>query len=205
MCEFRIPLCNRSKWKALDLEDQIFYEAANKTAAAKPNNFVNSLYQKMGKPQNLLKVALISDLHVDYSYTIGASNVCGKVACCRSDSGMGKTPETRAGKWGDYNCDLNERALDSMLEYIKNEIKPDAVLWGGDSIGHNLDSLTPDQVTNDLTKTTNKIKTAFSSVRVYPTIGNHDSYPMNIISRSKPHDNPYVNSWISNWSDFVHD
>lgn len=79
------------------------------------------------------------------------------------------------------------------------------MLWGGDSIGHNLDSLTPEQVTNDQTKTTNKIKAAFSDIRVYPTIGNHDTFPANIISRSKPHDNPWVNSWISNWSQFVGD
>jgi hypothetical protein len=28
-----------------------------------------------------------------------------------------------------------------MLQYIKNEVKPDVVLWGGDSVPHNLDSL----------------------------------------------------------------
>ena len=47
----------------------------------------------------------------------------------------------KAGKWGDYKCDLNSLALDNMLSFIRNEIKPDVVIWGGDSIPHNTDSL----------------------------------------------------------------
>lgn len=37
---------------------------------------------------------------------------------------------------------MNSIALDSMLDHIKNVIKPDLVMWGGDSIPHNVDSLT---------------------------------------------------------------
>ena len=86
-------------------------------------------------------VALISDLHVDFDYTEGMSNDCGMPLCCRSDSGLPKTESQRAQKWGDYNCDLNTLTLDSMLDFISNELKPDAVLWGGDSIPHNVDTL----------------------------------------------------------------
>jgi len=58
---------------------------------------------------------MISDLHIDYDYTPGASNDCGKPLCCRSDSGPAKTPETTAGKWGDYRCDLTSWTLDSLM------------------------------------------------------------------------------------------
>lgn len=89
-----------------------------------------------------IRVALMSDLHIDYDYLPGASNDCGKPLCCRSDSGPATSPENAAGKWGDYKCDLKEETMISLLQQIKNEIKPDAVLWGGDSIPHNIDTLT---------------------------------------------------------------
>lgn len=72
---------------------------------------------------------------------MGSNNDCGKPLCCRSDSGKPVSEKHKAGKWGDYKCDLNSLALDNMLSYIKNEVKPDVVIWGGDSIPHNTDSL----------------------------------------------------------------
>jgi sphingomyelin phosphodiesterase len=91
-----------------------------------------------------LKFVFISDLHIDYDYVVGADNDCGKPLCCRSDSGIAPSEERSAGKWGDYSCDLNVNTLNSLLSHIKDEIKPDFVLWAGDSIPHNLDSLTFD-------------------------------------------------------------
>jgi len=85
---------------------------------------------------------MISDIHISYDYVIGANNDCGNPLCCRSDSGMGKDAATRAGKWGDYKCDIPARTLESMLGYIKDEIKPDTVFWGGDSVPHNIETLT---------------------------------------------------------------
>lgn len=38
-------------------------------------------------------MALISDLHIDYDYTPGMSNHCGKPTCCRKDSGLPEKPE----------------------------------------------------------------------------------------------------------------
>ena len=92
--------------------------------------------------EGLIKIALMSDIHIDYDYTEGASNVCDRRLCCRSDSGTAKDASTYSGKWGDYKCDIPAITLDSMLSYIKTEIQPDAVLWGGDSIPHNLDTIT---------------------------------------------------------------
>ena len=85
---------------------------------------------------------MISDLHIDYAYQEGADNKCGKPLCCRADSGKAPTKERRAGKWGDYKCDLNPKVLNSLLDHLKNDIKPDFLIWGGDTIPHNLDSLT---------------------------------------------------------------
>jgi sphingomyelin phosphodiesterase len=79
---------------------------------------------------------------LDYDYTPGMNNDCGKPLCCRSDSGPGTNANNTAGKWGDFKCDLNKPTFDTMLAFIKDEIRPDVVMWGGDSIPHNIDTLT---------------------------------------------------------------
>ena len=62
------------------------------------------------KPRNkseLIKIAMITDFHLDWDYTPGAMSVgCGNVLCCRIDSGPGTKPENTAGKWGDFACDV---------------------------------------------------------------------------------------------------
>lgn len=78
---------------------------------------------------------------MDFDYTEGMSNDCGKPLCCRSDSGLPQMNGQAAQKWGDYKCDLNQLTLNNMLEYISQDLKPDAILWGGDSVPHNVDSL----------------------------------------------------------------
>ena len=94
---------------------------------------------KNDKPKSeLIKIAIISDLHVDYGYTPGMSNDCGKPICCRHDSGLPTKPSQIAKKWGDFNCDLAPWTLDSMMSFIKDSAQPDILLWGGDSIPHTL-------------------------------------------------------------------
>jgi len=85
---------------------------------------------------------MFSDLHVDFEYTPGNSNNCGKTLCCRKDSGAPKSPEETAGKWGDYQCDLAPNTMMNMFDFFKDVIKPDLALWGGDSISHNIESIT---------------------------------------------------------------
>lgn len=89
-----------------------------------------------------IKVVMFSDLHVDYNYTAGRSNFCGEALCCRMDSVMPRNLSETAQKWGDYKCDLPPITFQSMLDFIKDEIHPDLVLWGGNSVPHALDTLT---------------------------------------------------------------
>ena len=91
-----------------------------------------------------MKFEFISDFHIDYDNVVGADNDCGKPLCCRSDSEIAPSEEWIAGNWGDYSSDLNVNTLNRFLSHIKDDIKPDFVLWAGDSISHNLDSLTFD-------------------------------------------------------------
>ena len=87
-------------------------------------------------------MVLMSDLHLDYEYTAGNSINCGHPICCRNDSGLPADPSDAAGKWGAYACDTPPIRFENMMEYIKEEIKPDGVLWTGDSVPHNAESQT---------------------------------------------------------------
>ena len=119
---------------------------------------------------------------MDFDYQPGMSSDCGKPLCCRSDSGPAKDEGDKAGPWGDYNCDLNTKAMKSMLNFIKDGIQPEAVLWGGDSIPHNVDSLNFEDNVNILKNVTEIVAKELDGIRIYPTIGNHDTYPQDIFS-----------------------
>lgn len=89
---------------------------------------MNKLYdefdrnEKMNKTKEPIKMVLMSDLHVDYDYTPGMSNNCGKFLCCQSDSGLPTKESEAAGKWGDYQCDLSPKLAQNMLNFIKESI-----------------------------------------------------------------------------------
>jgi sphingomyelin phosphodiesterase len=127
--------------------------------------------------EDLVKVVMMSDLHMDWDYLPGADNSCGKPLCCRSDSGLAPTAERAAGKWGDFKCDLNTLTLDSMLSHIKNEVKPDLVMWAGDSVPHNIDTLDFNANVNIMKNITKEVSEGLDGIKIFPCIGNHDTYP----------------------------
>ncbi len=101
----------------------------------------------------------MSDLHIDYDYLPGADNECNKFLCCRVDTGKAPTKEREAGKWGDYgHCDLPENTYLSLLDYIRDEMKPDVVMWLGDTIPHNVRTLDPTENVETIRRATNSIK-----------------------------------------------
>jgi len=154
-----------------------------KTDLAHSNDYVNNLYSENKErlsainKDDLIKVVMMSDLHMDWDYLEGADNSCGKPLCCRSDSGLAPTAARSAGKWGDYNCDLNTITLDSMLSEIKNNVKPDLVMWAGDSVPHNVDSLTFDSNVAIMKNITKEVSDGLDGIKIFPCIGNHDTYP----------------------------
>ena len=187
LCTYQFEVCDMEGYKKRNMKEEIFEMLAHKPEAAKSNDYVNKMYKankhKTGEP---VKIVSISDLHIDYEYMTGASNNCGKILCCRSDSGKPLKQEEAAGKWGDFNCDLNSVALDSMLTHIKNEIKPDFVLWGGDSIPHDISTLKVSSNIATMKRVTKQMKEGLGNIKIYPTIGNHDTYPMNNFKMNSP-------------------
>lgn len=144
---------------------------------------------------DLVKIVMFSDLHVDYDYATGKSNTCTDQTCCRKDSGEPKDDSQKAGRWGDFKCDLPPATMQNMLDYIKTEIKPQHVFWGGNSVPHNLDRGSEEGNVEIMDKVTTAIFSTLKDIgnkdhqQFYFTIGNHDSFPENSFKASKPGSN----------------
>jgi sphingomyelin phosphodiesterase len=90
----------------------------------------------------------ISDPHLDFDYTEGTLANCNSYLCCRTDVGYPTKPgDIPAGKWGGYFCDTPRITLQSMLDYVRTEIKPDMFIWTGDNSAHNVWDNTQEEVT----------------------------------------------------------
>lgn len=51
-------------------------------------------------------------------------------------------------------CDIPEKLAKNMLNFIKETIKPDVTLWSGDSVPHNIGTLTLDSNVEQIKKVT---------------------------------------------------
>jgi len=52
---------------------------------------------------------------------------------------------------------------------------------------------------------TKEIAEGLDDIAVYPTIGNHDTYPMDIIKAQEPRENDVINEWSPTWAQFIPD
>jgi len=153
--------------------------------------------------KDLLKIAFISDLHMDWDYTEGMNSDCEMPVCCRSTSGLPSTSDKAAGKWGDIQCDIPPRTLQNLLDHLSNDVKPYAVLWGGDSISHNLESVSEESNIEVMKNTTQMVAEGLKGYNIFPTIGNHDTYPQDQITVGGHGFEPAIKEWSPSWTQFI--
>jgi len=69
-----------------------------------------------------------------------------------------------------------------MLDFVKTEINPDLLLWTGDNSPHDVWENDNQEVSGATINITMMIKDAFkgTNISVYPIIGNHDTWPVNV-------------------------
>lgn len=67
-------------------------------------------------------------------------------------------------------CDLPEITFKSMLDYIKNTIKPDIIFWTGDNSPHDIWEITPDEDKNSTRLVTELLMSYFNNTNtaIYP-------------------------------------
>ena len=84
-----------------------------------------------------MKFVQIADSHLDDFYKEGSFADCGSNICCRDSTGKSHG-SINAGKFGslDGPCDTPEITYRKALEFIRDELKPDAIFWTGDNSAH---------------------------------------------------------------------
>ncbi|XP_011505408.1 PREDICTED: sphingomyelin phosphodiesterase-like [Ceratosolen solmsi marchali] len=127
------------------------------------------------------KVLHISDTHYDPYYQEGSNAECNEPLCCRYTNGPPLTPTAAAGRWGDYRkCDTPKRTVDHMLKHIaKTHPDIDYILWTGDLPPHDVWNQTREENLKILRETVEQMVTTFPGIPIFPSLGNHESAPVN--------------------------
>ncbi|XP_058792039.1 sphingomyelin phosphodiesterase-like [Phymastichus coffea] len=127
-----------------------------------------------------LKVLQITDIHYDPHYLEGANAECGEPLCCRATSGVPLSPTHAAGKWGDYRkCDTPKILLENALRHIAKTHKDiDYIIWTGDIPPHDSWNQTKEGNLEIIRETIQLMDTYFKDIPIYPSIGNHESCPV---------------------------
>ncbi|PYI00712.1 Metallo-dependent phosphatase [Aspergillus sclerotiicarbonarius CBS 121057] len=128
---------------------------------------------------NTIRIAHITDTHVDLLYTPGSSTTCRKPICCRPD-----TPRDAPGNtakpcpaWGHSRCDPPLRLLESMISAV-HALQPHLALYTGDVVPHDIWNESQPSVLRSFNTTYTTLQTL--NCPIFPAIGNHDTHPVNI-------------------------
>ena len=131
----------------------------------------------------VIRMAHISDIHLDPKYKKGYNGICSKPICCRNYS-ISNTIDNvgpLSGKYGfEGKCDIPKALLESFVNDAINR-NIDFMIWTGDNAPHNTWEGEQDEVytiTEDI-KTTidNKFNNGNTTIPIFYSLGNHEKYP----------------------------
>ncbi|KAL0575217.1 hypothetical protein V5O48_006756 [Marasmius crinis-equi] len=142
------------------------------------------------------QVVHISDVHIDRGYTVGSEANCTKSLCCRHFADQDGSPVSNpAERNGNIKCDSPVSLLNSMLDAV-NAVGPKFVIFTGDVVDH-FNWLEDQSIVEDDLREFNADMLSKIRSPVFPTLGNHDTAPVNAFARSS--------SMTANHSQFVFD
>ena len=171
-CSYTLRLCDTPKFDEFYADPFVQRVLSSKPASLQSNDYMNNLYKKASK-KDTVRIVQISDPHLDFYYQEGTIKDCNMPVCCRADSGFTDDPARASGYWGDYMCDLPHNTLVNMLEFVRDEIKPDMFVWTGDNSAHNVWDNTESEIiqyTLNITMTIKEVlnRQAEHKVSVFP-------------------------------------
>jgi len=111
----------------------------------------------------------------------------------------------RAAEFGDFDCDTAPVVANFTIEALKHREKPDFIMYGGDHIAYWDENLSLDGALSrikDISDTLHEIRDAYGSdVRVFPILGNHDTFPFFQFPTEGPF---YIYDYAAEqWKDFL--
>ncbi|KAI1319696.1 hypothetical protein EDD11_003390 [Mortierella claussenii] len=148
-----------------------------------------------------IDVLHLSDWHVDDQYTTGSEGACNKPLCCRKYADSPLKPTRAASSWGDYNCDAPAKLGQDLLKFVPSVANINFTILTGDVPPHDVWLETQASVLS-LEKTAYDVMSSGLSSTVYPTVGNHESAPVNLFpTPASGVDNKWLyDSLADNWS-----
>lgn len=173
-------------------------------------------------PKDNLRVAHVSDLHLDPRYFVGGEADCtygATVQCCRSNSvnflkfqdhfvdGTLRDDQImhKANYWGSLKCDTPWALLASSMEALKHvggDNGYDIALFTGDLVAHD----DPYRYSHDFVKYSEQaqfdmLKHYLGNTPLVPSLGNHDTTPLNCMAASQwyPDNLQYQWDWDLNY------
>lgn len=178
---FKVGWCETPKFVKENLTAWLENVMADKPDLPSPQSTGDQVY----------RFAHISDLHFDYEYLVGAPTACSLPLCCRA----GYPGNGTAGYWGDYNCDIPYRTLDAGISQLSQH-PVDFILMTGDFAPHDIWNQSHAAQLRYIGGATEAIWQHFNSsqVALYPTLGNHECFPVNVFNMG---DEQWVTKYIS--------
>jgi 3',5'-cyclic AMP phosphodiesterase CpdA len=136
-------------------------------------------------PIYALNILHLSDAHLDLKYEIGSFSSCEQdkygLKCCRNNS-IGIYPYTKASKYGSFNCDSSSLLINNTLKYISKHHIVDIIIYTGDTVNHHDFDQSLDDNINTIYNFHMLLLKYFPNSTILPTIGNHDTFPVDQMS-----------------------
>jgi predicted MPP superfamily phosphohydrolase len=94
-----------------------------------------------------------------------------------------------------------------MFDFIgqnQDELKTSFITWTGDNSAHNIWAENNDEITEYTRNITQTLKDSLgpnSDIEVFPVLGNHDTWPVNVQDFSAPYINYPINHLLDSWQD----
>jgi sphingomyelin phosphodiesterase len=145
----------------------------------------------------------LSDIHLDLHYRPGAPADClighaTGLGCCRWYN-IPRKPFRSAGAWGDYGCDAPLQLAEFALQWVNKSFpNPGVLLWTGDTASHHDITQSFKQNMENVDVVTALIRKYLPSWKIFPVIGNHDTWPVDQLPLPDPYTSVTVhlaNSW----------
>ncbi|CAG9331832.1 unnamed protein product [Blepharisma stoltei] len=141
-------------------------------------------------------VLQVTDIHVDFFYIPGSDASCNSPLCCRNGTG-------NAGYWGTLGkCDVPSQTVEIFLKQVKEMENIKFVAWTGDNPPHDVWAYEREKEM-DVTKKLVKMFKKELSMPVYPIIGNHECFPIDLF---KPdHEKQLIKELSKLWKGWLGD
>lgn len=199
ICDEKLQLCTSPHITKLKAQDYVDRVIGSKPAIIQDNHYVDNIYAKIAAREtkgDIVRSIQFSDLHIDFAYQEGMPAQCDYPICCRNNGKdtRAKPGSRLAGFWGDYDCDIPQRTLDAMFDWVgkhQDILNITFLTWVGDNSGHNIWSNTDEEITNYTIAITDMMKERMGGLGIdfFPIQGNHDTWPVNVESFSVEYGN----------------